>query len=211
MAQGPDPGEDEQPWLVVGLGNPGPRYEGNRHNIGAMVVEEFAAGLGERFSGHRSGARLAQTRLGPRHGRPGPRVLLARPTSYMNESGGQVSGLLSFFGLSRARLLVVHDELDIAFGLLRLKQGGGEGGHNGLRSISRSVGGQDYARLRMGIGRPPGRMDPADFVLRDFPRSDRGEVELMIAHAVDALVLVLEHGWPRAQNEVNARREESGR
>jgi PTH1 family peptidyl-tRNA hydrolase len=207
MTQGPIRDDGEQPWLVVGLGNPGPRYEGNRHNVGAMVVEQFAADLGERFGGHRGGARLAQTRLAARNDRPGPRVLLARPTSYMNESGGQVSGLLSFFGIPRQRLLVVHDELDIAFGVLRLKQGGGEGGHNGLRSISRSVGGQDYARLRLGIGRPPGRMDPADFVLRDFPRSDQVEVELMIRSAVEALVLVLEQGWSRTQNEVNTRSE----
>jgi PTH1 family peptidyl-tRNA hydrolase len=205
MERGPGEEDDGRPWLVVGLGNPGPRYAGNRHNIGAMVVEEFAARLGERFGGHRGGARLAEGRLPHRQGRPGPRVLVARPTSYMNESGGQVAGLMSFFGIPRQRLLVVHDELDIPFGMLRLKQGGGEGGHNGLRSVSRSVSGRDYSRLRVGVGRPPGRMDPADFVLRDFPRSDRTGVELIISEAVDALLLVLERGWASAQNEVNTR------
>lgn len=205
MEQSPSPVEGEHPWLVVGLGNPGPRYVGNRHNIGAMVVDHFAAQLRERFTGHRSGAQLAQVRLPPVTGRPGPRVLLARPTSYMNESGRQVAALSSFFRVPVQRLLVVHDELDIPFGELRLKRGGGEGGHNGLRSITRSVGGSDYARLRMGIGRPPGRMDPADFVLRDFPRGDGAEVELMIVRAAEAIREVLERGWDRAQNAVNTR------
>jgi peptidyl-tRNA hydrolase, PTH1 family len=197
--------EGEGPWLVVGLGNPGTRYAGNRHNIGAMVLDRLVARLRERFGSHRSGAQLAEARLAPVQGRPGPRVLLARPTSYMNVSGQQVGALAGFFRVPVARLLVVHDELDIPFGQLRLKRGGGEGGHNGLRSITAALGGRDYARLRLGIGRPPGRMDPADFVLRDFPRAERAEVDLLVELGADAVEDVLTRGWDRAQNLVNTR------
>ncbi len=197
--------EADQPWLVVGLGNPGPRYAGNRHNLGAMVVDRLAADLGERFTAHRSGAQVAQTRLAPVAGRPGPRVLLAKPTAYMNESGGQVSGLARFFRIDPEWLLVVHDELDLPFGVVRLKRGGGEGGHNGLRSVSRSLGGRGYARLRIGIGRPPGRMDPADYVLRDVPLADRAELDLAVVEAADVVREVLTQGWERAQNDVNRR------
>jgi PTH1 family peptidyl-tRNA hydrolase len=196
---------DEGPWLVVGLGNPGPKYAGNRHNVGAMVVDELAAGLRERFSAHRSGALVAHARLAPVGGRPGPAVLLARPTSYMNESGGQVAGLVRFFKVAPQRLLVVHDELDLTEYEVRLKRDGGEGGHNGLRSISKSLGTRDYCRLRVGIGRPPGRMDPADFVLRDFPPGARAEVQLMIVEAADAVREVLTAGWEQAQKVTNSR------
>lgn len=196
---------EEGPWLVVGLGNPGPRYAGNRHNAGAMVVDAFAAGLRERLGAHRSGAQVAAARLEPVGGRPGPAVVLARPTSYMNVSGGQVAGLVRFYKVAPQRLLVVHDELDLAAGQVRLKRDGGEGGHNGLRSISASLGTREYCRLRLGIGRPPGRMDPADFVLRDFPSAWRTELELMIADAVDVIRDVLVSGWERAQNTANTR------
>ncbi len=193
------------PWLVVGLGNPGPRYAANRHNVGAMVVDALAAQLRERFSAHRTGASVVQARLAPAGGLPGPSAVLAKPTSFMNESGGQVAGLVRFFKIAPSRLLVVHDELDLPAGDVRLKRDGGEGGHNGLRSISRSLGTRDYCRVRLGIGRPPGRMDPADFVLRDFPASTRTEVDLMIAEAVDAVRDVLVNGWQRAQNVTNTR------
>jgi peptidyl-tRNA hydrolase, PTH1 family len=191
------------PWLVVGLGNPGSHYAGNRHNVGAMVVDRVAAELGERFSGKRPGAAVAETRTAPTPGRPGVRVILAKPTSFMNISGGPVAGLVRFFRVPIDRLLVVHDDLDLPFGVVRLKRGGGEGGHNGLRSISQSLSAKDYCRLRLGIGRPPGRMDPADFVLRDFAAGQRAEVELMIGEGADAIGLVLSDGWERAQNVVN--------
>lgn len=193
------------PWLVVGLGNPGPRYAGNRHNVGAMVVDALAVRLGDRFGSHRSGAQAVQVRLPPAGGRPGPGLVLAKPTSYMNESGGQVAGLVRFFRVPIDRVLVVHDELDIPLGDVRLKRGGGEGGHNGLRSISRSLGKRDYCRLRVGIGRPPGRMDPADFVLRDFAGPERTEVEFLLADAADVVTAVVVDGWERAQNEANTR------
>lgn len=199
----PESGPDDGPWLVVGLGNPGPGYAGNRHNVGAMVLDQLAADLRERFGRHRARAEVAEVRLPPLGGRPGPRLVLAKPSSYMNESGGPVSGLARFFRVGPARLLVVHDELDIPFGELRLKQGGGEGGHNGLRSISQSLGTKDYCRLRIGIGRPPGRMDAADYVLHDFSPAERKELPILIAEAVDAIGDVATSGWEKAQQIVN--------
>ena len=200
------PGPDEGPWLVVGLGNPGARYAGNRHNVGQMVVAQLAADLGAKLSAHRSRAQVAEARLAPAGGRPGARLVLAAPTSYMNESGGQVVAAVRFFKVPPDRLLVVHDELDLPFGDVMLKRGGGEGGHNGLRSISTSLGSRDYGRLRVGIGRPPGRMDPADFVLRDFSTPERKELPFVVGDAVDAVTGILEHGWERAQNSVNGDR-----
>jgi PTH1 family peptidyl-tRNA hydrolase len=194
------------PWLVVGLGNPGPQYAGNRHNVGAMVVAQLAADLGAKLSAHRSRAQVAEARLPPLGGRPGERVVLAVPTSYMNESGAQVTSAARFFKVGPERLLVVHDELDLPFGDLMLKLGGGEGGHNGLRSISRSLGTRDYSRLRIGIGRPPGRMDAADFVLRDFLGSERKELPFLVVDAVDAVDAVIRDGWVKAQERVNGTR-----
>ena len=194
---------DDDPWLVVGLGNPGPEYAGHRHNVGAMVVDALAADLRLRLGRHKARADVAEGRLPPVAGRPGARLVLAKPSSYMNESGGPVAGLVRFFRVPPARLLVVHDELDIPFGDLRLKQGGGEGGHNGLRSVSQSIGSKDYCRLRFGIGRPPGRMDAADYVLRDFSGSERKELAVLIAEAADAVRDVALQGWERAQASVN--------
>ncbi len=194
------------PWLVVGLSNPGPRYAGNRHNVGAMVVSRLAADLGVSLGTHRSRALVAQARLAPAAGRPGNALVLAVPTSYMNESGGPVSGVVKFFKVAAERLLVVHDELDLPFADLMLKRGGGEGGHNGLRSISQSLGTRDYNRLRVGIGRPPGRMDAADFVLRDFSPVERKELDFVISDAVDAVQAVVAQGWERAQGLTNTQR-----
>ena len=200
---GADAAGDDAPWLVVGLGNPGPKYAGNRHNLGAMVVDRLAGEVGGTFSRHRARADVLTGRLGMTGGRPGPRVVLAKPQSWMNESGGPVSGLVRFFHIPLDRLLVVHDELDLPFGAVRLKRSGGEGGHNGLKSVSRSLGSRDYCRLRLGIGRPPGRMDPADFVLRDVPAADRAEQSIMIEEAADAVSEVLRSGFERAQSVVN--------
>jgi PTH1 family peptidyl-tRNA hydrolase len=184
----------------VGLGNPGPAYAGNRHNVGAMVLDELAARAGVKLSpgkGARSRSLVGEGRLA------GRRVVLARPTCYMNESGGPVRGLLDWAKVPVTDLVVVHDELDIPFAELRLKRGGGEGGHNGLRSISRSIATKDYCRLRVGIGRPPGRQDAADYVLRDFSPAERKELDLLLAEAEDAVLRVAEQGWERAQGVVN--------
>lgn len=171
-------------WLVVGLGNAGPRYAGNRHNAGYAVAERLALDLGERF-GTRSRAQVAEVRLPPVDGLPGPRMIIVKPAVFMNESGGPVAALSGFFRVPAERVLVVHDELELALGQVRIKRGGGEGGHNGLRSVTKSLGTRDYPRLRLGIGRPPGRMDPADFVLRDVPAADAADWDIMIHSAAD--------------------------
>nr|WP_089405089.1 aminoacyl-tRNA hydrolase [Geodermatophilus saharensis] len=190
------------PFLVVGLGNPGPGYAGNRHNVGAVVLDELAARAGVRLSpgkGKRARTLIGEGRLA------GRRVVLARPTTYMNESGGPVRALLDYHSIPATDLVVVHDELDIPFAAVRLKRGGGEGGHNGLRSISRSTGTREYLRVRVGIGRPPGRQDPADFVLRDFSATERKELDLLVAEAADAAEELLASGLEAAQNVVHPR------
>ncbi len=192
----------EGPFLVVGLGNPGPAYAGNRHNVGAMVLDELAARAGVKLSpgkGKRARTLIGEGRLA------GRRVVLARPTSYMNESGGPVRGLLDYHSIPATDLVVLHDELDLPFASVRLKRGGGEGGHNGLRSITRSTGTKDYLRVRVGIGRPPGRQDPADFVLKDFSATERKELDLLVAEAADAAEELLAQGLEAAQNVVHPR------
>ncbi len=191
---------------MVGLGNPGSTYAGNRHNVGEMVVQELASRASSTLKTHKARARGAQLRLGTLPGGlPGPAAVVAVPSSYMNESGGPVSGLMKFFKVGSERLIVVHDELDIDFGAVRLKRGGGEGGHNGLRSISASIGTKDYLRVRVGIGRPPGRMDAAAYVLRDFSPTERKELGFVLAEAVDAVDLLVQRGLTEAQNLVHAR------
>jgi PTH1 family peptidyl-tRNA hydrolase len=197
------PAEATGPWLVVGLGNPGPQYAGNRHYAGAMVLDGLAETLRERFR-RKGRAEVLEARLPPSGGRPGERLVLAKPTTYMNVSGGPVAELVRFFRIAPQQVLVVHDELDLPFGLLRLKRAGGEGGHNGLRSISQSLATKDYCRLRVGVGRPPGRMDAADFVLRDFSTVERRDLGAILGSAEDAVLAVVRDGWERAQNAVNA-------
>ncbi|WP_199423002.1 aminoacyl-tRNA hydrolase [Actinotalea solisilvae] len=193
------------PWLVVGLGNPGPGYAGNRHNVGQMVLDELAARARATFTSHRTRSRVADIRLGTLPGgAPGPRVLLAKPSSYMNVSGGPVGALVQYLGVPPERLVVVHDELDIPFASVRLKQGGGEGGHNGLRSISSAVGTRDYVRVRVGVGRPPGRTDPADFVLKDFSGAERKELPWLLDSAADAVEAVVMQGLLAAQQRFHA-------
>jgi peptidyl-tRNA hydrolase, PTH1 family len=194
----------DQPWLVVGLGNPGDRYARNRHNVGYQVADRLAAEIGGTFSAHRSRAQVLEGRLPPVAGRPGPRLILAKPAVFMNESGGPVAGLVNFYRVPIDQLIVVHDDLDLPFGVLRLKQGGGEGGHNGLRSISRSTDSKNYLRLRLGIGRPPGRMDPADYVLKDVPAADREELQLMLGDAADAVSSIIVSGFAPVQAKINA-------
>ena len=193
-------------WCVVGLGNPGPQYAGNRHNLGQMVLDELARRIGATFSTHRTRNLVGEARLGVLPGgAPGPRVVLAKPTSYMNTSGGPVSALALYFGVPPERVVVVHDELDIPFGDVRLKLGGGEGGHNGLRDITKALGTKDYVRVRAGVGRPPGRMDTADFVLKDFSATERKELPFLLDTAADAVEAVVTEGIVSAQNRIHAR------
>ena len=193
-------------WLVVGLGNPGARYARNRHNVGRMVIDVLAGRTGSRLSGHRARAQAAEARLGVLPGgAPGPRVILAEPACYMNLSGGPVKALARFYGIDpTARLLVIHDELDLPAHQLRLKRGGGEGGHNGLRSISQALGTRDYARLRVGIGRPPGRQDAADFVLSDFPARERDALAVTLEQAADVVEDVVARGFEDAQRRLHS-------
>jgi peptidyl-tRNA hydrolase, PTH1 family len=191
----------EAPWLVIGLGNPGPSYAGHRHTVGYRVVEEVADRLGSAFRSHRTGrADVAEGRLG---GPGGTRVVLARPRCYMNETGGPASALTKFYTLPLDRLVVVHDELDIPFDTMRVKFGGGDNGHNGLRSLRRSLGSGDFYRVRVGVGRPPGRQDPADFLLSDYSPAERKMVPFQVDRAADAVESLLSDGLERTQSLFN--------
>jgi PTH1 family peptidyl-tRNA hydrolase len=183
--------------LVVGLGNPGPRYAGNRHNVGFLVLDLLADRLGASFKAHKGRADVAETRLGELP------VVLAKPRSWMNESGGPVVGIARFYKVPLERITVVHDDLDLPYGTLRLKAGGGDGGHNGLRSLTAALGDNGYARVRFGIGRPPGRQDPADFVLRDFAAVERKDLAFHVDRAADAVEALLAQGLEAAQNLYN--------
>ena len=185
-------------WLVVGLGNPGPSYAGNRHNVGFLVLDLLADRMGGRFKAHRGRADVVEGRLA------GQRVVLTKPKSYMNESGGPVASLRDFFKVPVERIVVVHDELDLPFAALRLKRGGGDGGHNGLKSLTTSLGSKDYLRVRFGIGRPPGRQDPADYVLKDFSTVERRELPFLIDRTADAAQALVLQSLEQAQNAFHA-------
>jgi PTH1 family peptidyl-tRNA hydrolase len=186
------------PALVVGLGNPGAEYERTRHNIGFLVADVLAERVGGRFAVHKkSGADLLQARW------DGRQVLIAKPRSFMNLSGRPVAALAKFFSVPPTEVIVVHDELDLPFGQVRLKRGGGEGGHNGLRSISSALTTKEYLRTRIGIGRPPGRQDPADYVLKPFSSPERKEVPVIVEQAADAVELLLRVGLEPAQNQLH--------
>ncbi|MFF3065783.1 aminoacyl-tRNA hydrolase [Oerskovia sp. NPDC057915] len=196
----------DQPWLVVGLGNPGPTYAGNRHNVGHMVLDVLAGRAGATFSAHKARAAVAEARLGVLPGgAPGPRVLLAKPSTYMNTSGGPVAGLAQYFGIDPDHVIVVHDEVDIPFGDVKLKSGGGEGGHNGLRDITKALGTRDYVRVRAGVGRPPGRMDTADHVLKNFSGAEAKELPFLLDDAADAVEMVLTEGLLAAQGKFHTK------
>jgi peptidyl-tRNA hydrolase, PTH1 family len=193
-----------EPWLVVGLGNPGPAYAAHRHNIGYVVVDELARRLGIRFSAPRGmRAEVAEGRLGP-IGPDAVRVILAKSRTFMNETGGAVAGRLNYFKITPSRLVVVHDELDIDLGQLRSKVGGGDNGHNGLKSIRKSLGTGDFYRVRFGVGRPPGRQDPADFLLSNFSASERDSLAVEVERAADAVESLVTVGLDRTQSAYNS-------
>jgi PTH1 family peptidyl-tRNA hydrolase len=189
--------------LVVGLGNPGAEYAKNRHNVGFLVADLLARRIGAGFGrARKASAQVAEGRLGV--GELAPRLILMKPLSFMNLAGGPVSALAQFYKVPLDRVIAVHDELDIPFGQVRLKVGGGEGGHNGLRSMSRSLGGKDYLRVRFGIGRPPGRQEPADFVLSDFSAVERKELDFLVDRAADATESLVTKGLEATQNAYHA-------
>jgi PTH1 family peptidyl-tRNA hydrolase len=181
-------------WVVLGLGNPGPSYAGNRHNAGFLVLDLLADRVGGRFKAAKGRADVVEGRLA------GQRVVLAKPKSYMNESGGPAAAMAQYYKVPVERFVVVHDELDIPFGALRLKRGGGDNGHNGLRSLTKALGSKEYLRVRFGIGRPPGRQDPADFVLKDFGTVERKELPFHVDRAADAVEAVVSGPLEAAQN-----------
>ena len=194
---GPAVSHAEGPWLVVGLGNPGPGYAKNRHNVGFMVADLLAGRIGASFGRARRAASLvAEGHLAP----GGPRLVIAKPTTFMNLLGTPTVTLAAFYKVPPARVIAVHDELDLDYGTVRAKFGGGEGGHNGLRSISQAMATKDYPRVRFGIGRPPGRMDGADYVLSDFSAAERKDLEFLVDRAADMVESVITVGVEPTQN-----------
>ncbi|MFC0675484.1 aminoacyl-tRNA hydrolase [Brachybacterium hainanense] len=190
--------------LVIGLGNPGPKYEATRHNIGQMVLDRIAASTGGSFkAARRAQAVVIEGRMGAPGS--GARTILAKPTTYMNVSGGPVKGLADFYGIDPEDVIVVHDDVDLPFDTIRLKRGGGEGGHNGLRDISKALGTRDYQRVRIGVGRPTGRQDTADFVLAPFSAAERKTLDLVIGDAEDAVEALVLTGLTAAQQRFHAK------
>jgi PTH1 family peptidyl-tRNA hydrolase len=190
-------------WLVAGLGNPGREFDGNRHNVGFLVADLLAARIGAKFGRHRRAvAHVAEGRLGV--GVDAPALVIAKPMTYMNLSGGAVAGLSHFYKIPPAQIIAVYDELDLPFGQLRCKIGGGEGGHNGARSLSAALSTKDYLRVRFGIGRPPGRQDPADYVLSDFSTVERKELDFLVDRATDIVESLITRGLEWTQNAYHA-------
>lgn len=189
-------------WLVVGLGNPGPRYAATRHNAGHLVVDELATRIGARFTSHKASAQVAEGRLAP----GGPRLVLAKPNTFMNLSGAPVAALAKFYSLDPSRVMIVHDELDLPFDTVRLKQGGGHGGHNGLRDIIAALRSPDFVRVRVGVGRPPGRAEAADHVLSPFTAAERRDLPVLVADAADAVEAIVADGLLAAQQRFHAPR-----
>jgi PTH1 family peptidyl-tRNA hydrolase len=192
---------DDARWLVIGLGNPGPEYANTRHNAGYLVVDELAKRIGGKFSAHKSRTEVLEGRLGVGH--EALRLILAKPRTYMNESGGPVSGLVSFFKIPLDQIIVIHDELDLPFETIRIKVGGGDNGHNGLKSLTKSLGSGDYLRVRFGIGRPQGSQDPADFVLKPFSSVERQQVPLVVDRTADAVETLMRLGLEETQQRFN--------
>lgn len=191
-----------QSWLIVGLGNPGPRYELTRHNVGQLVLDELAARRGETFRAHKANARVVETWLRP----GGAKLILAKPNTFMNVSGGPVAGLAKFYGVEPANVVVVHDELDIPFDTIKLKTGGGHGGHNGVRDVAKALDSADFPRVRVGIGRPPGRQDAADWVLDPFGATERKNLPILLGDAADAVEQLVDEGLLAAQQKHHAPR-----
>lgn len=187
-------------WLVVGLGNPGPGYASHRHNVGQMALSQLASDIGATFKSHKANAQVAEGWVSP----GGPKLVLAKPNTFMNLSGGPTAALLKFYDLPITNLIVMHDELDLDFDVVKLKQSGGHGGHNGLRDIIAATGSNDFARIRIGVGRPPGRQDAADFVLSNFSSKEREVLPHILVHAADAAAMIASDGILAAQQRFNA-------
>lgn len=189
-------------WLVIGLGNPGPEYEKTRHNIGAMVVSQMAQSANAKFSSHKARANVAEFRLGV--GGDAPALVVATLRCYMNESGGPTKALADFYKIKPDHIIIAHDELDIGYQAIRVKFGGGDNGHNGLKSITSALGSGDYFRLRLGIGRPPGAQSPADFVLKPFSSAERKSIEEFLITGAQAAESLVQNGLEKTQQNFNS-------
>ncbi|MGO1435190.1 MAG: aminoacyl-tRNA hydrolase [Canibacter sp.] len=189
------------PWLIVGLGNPGPKYELTRHNVGQLAIDVIADRIGATWSQHRTNTRVAEGWLRP----GGPKFILAKSNGYMNTSGGPVSALSAYFGVAPDHIIVLHDEVDIPFDTIKLKHGGGHGGHNGLRDITKALNTPEFTRVRIGVGRPPGSSDTADYVLRPFPKGETPTLAVLLEDAADAVELIVDQGLTAAQNTVHTK------
>lgn len=189
-------------YLIIGLGNPGTEYESTRHNVGFMVVEKLAAAHGIKLN---KKSRLARWGLGTIAQES---IVIAEPLTYMNNSGAAVKDILRSEGVGFERLIVIHDDMDLEPGRIRVRQNGGSGGHKGIRSIIGQLGDENFTRVRIGIGRPPGRQDPADYVLSPFSRREREEIDFAIIRAVEAIEHIISNGVDSAMNEFNRRTEE---
>jgi PTH1 family peptidyl-tRNA hydrolase len=188
-------------WLIVGLGNPGPKYETTRHNVGQMALDVLSDRLASKFASHRTNSRIAEGHLTP----GGPKLILAKSNGYMNTSGGPVAGLAKYFSVPVDRIVVLHDEIDLPFDSLKLKQGGGHGGHNGLRNIAQALDTPDFYRVRIGVGRPPGQQDAADYVLRPFASSELTNLNVLLEDAADATEELVNEGLLAAQQKFHGR------
>ena len=187
-------------WLVVGLGNPGADYKSTRHNIGQTVVDDLARANSLTWSSHKSRADVAAYKLGV--GLDAPGLVLVKPHSFMNDSGGPIKALCNFYKVELDNLIVIHDELDIPFGTIRIKKGGGDNGHNGLKSTTNTMT-AEYFRLRMGIGRPTGQQDPADFVLKNFTSAEKSELPNFVSRGGEAIEYLIKNGLSAAQGAYN--------
>ena len=183
-------------WLVVGLGNPGDEYEKTRHNVGQLVLDYLSSG--QKFSAHKSRMQICEVKCGSNI------LVLAKSRGFMNESGGPTKALADFYKVETLKIIIIHDELDLPFNALRIKQGGGDNGHNGLKSITSALGTADYFRLRLGIGRPPGQQDPADFVLKPFSSTERKTIEEFLITGAEAAESLVTHGLERTQQNFNS-------
>ena len=189
-------------YLVIGLGNPGPRYQRTRHNIGHMVIDELLSRTGEKLGSTKTRAQAVRTRLG---GIPGEPAVLVKSLTYMNESGLPVRALADFYSIAPDRIIAIHDDVDLPYEAIKLKLGGSEGGHNGLRSMSKHLGTRDYLRVRAGVGRPPGRMDTADYVLKNFSAQENTTLPIFIGEAADAVEMLITAGLEAAQQHYHSR------
>lgn len=189
-------------WLVVGLGNPGDEYAATRHNVGQMVVDHLLKRHSLKLSSHKSRCEIAAYKQGV--GIDAHSIILAKSKSYMNETGGPVKALASFYSVEPAKIIVLHDELDISYAVIRAKLAGGDNGHNGLKSLTSSFGTAEYFRIRLGIGRPMGEQDPADFVLKQFSKEEKKSLEEFLDRGADCVEFLIEKGLDLTQSKFNS-------